>query len=362
MSGRMVFTTMTRIVRSSRRVVTVIQSPSLMPILFRQSRMNFCPRFGIWSTSAPIRRVCVPDKYWLTTRPVVRNRGIFFIDRIAAWTPFRNVEVRFAIMGIKLLVDEESRRAGVIERGAGPKNAHLLIHSLVGDAVVVGYTAPRSDSQFFENVGGILEWEVLPAAQPVRQLDDDVGVASRVARRVDALLPVNDAPFGTATEPVFFLMQAAGHNDIGVMRSFREKEINHAEEFQLRQRLAGEVRIGKRDKRVETHGEQSLDFAAVDSVHDFLRAVARLGKFFGLDAPDAGNVLASGGIRERTLPWKLVALLPMLASALAVSLAGNHRGTSALAPDISGGKSNVEHRQAILYAFGLMLQSPSVHA
>ena len=133
-----------------------------------------------------------------------------------------------------------------------------LIHSLVGDAVVVGHTASRGDSQLFENVGGILEWKELPATQPVRQVDDDVGVASGIARRIDALLPVNDATFGTATEPVFFLMQAAGQNHIGMMGGFREKEIDDAEVFQLRQRLAGEVRVGKRNQRVETHARAVL--------------------------------------------------------------------------------------------------------
>jgi hypothetical protein len=39
----------------------------------------------------------------------------------------------------------------------------------------------------------------------------------------------------------------------------------------------------------------------VDSVHDFLRAVARLGQFVRFDAPDTGNVLAGGRIGERTL-------------------------------------------------------------
>ena len=99
----------------------------------------------------------------------------------------------------------------------------------------------------------------------------------------------------------------------------------------------------------------------MDGVHDLLRGVARLGKFFGRDAPDAGNMLASRGIGERSLAGKLVALLPMLTAALAVALAGDHGGPGALASDISGGQSNVDHRQAILHAFGLVLQSASVH-
>ena len=99
----------------------------------------------------------------------------------------------------------------------------------------------------------------------------------------------------------------------------------------------------------------------MDRVHDFLGAVAWLRKLFGLYAPDAGYVLARRRISERTLTGKLVALLSMLTSTLAVALAGDHGGTRALAPDIAGSESNVEHRQAVLHAFGLVLQSAGVH-
>jgi hypothetical protein len=43
----------------------------------------------------------------------------------------------------------------------------------------------------------------------------------------------------------------------------------------------------------------------------------------------------------------------MLTPPLPVSLAGNHRGTSAVAPDISRGERNINYRQAILHAFSL---------
>ena len=99
----------------------------------------------------------------------------------------------------------------------------------------------------------------------------------------------------------------------------------------------------------------------MNRVHDFLCAVARLGEFVRSYAPDACNILASGGIREGTLPGKLVTLLPMLTPPLPVSLAGNHRGTSAVAPDVTGGECNINYRQAILHAFRLVLQSPSMH-
>ena len=64
------------------------------------------------------------------------------------------------------------------------------------------------------------------------------------ARRINAPPPVNYAALGAATESVFFFMQTARKNDIGMMGSFGEKEIDNAEILQLRQRFAGEIRVG----------------------------------------------------------------------------------------------------------------------
>ena len=74
-SGRMVVTTCARSVIAPRRVSAVAQSPSAMPS-FSASRGCISMRgSGYWSTSGPMRRVCVPERNWLTTRPVVRISG-----------------------------------------------------------------------------------------------------------------------------------------------------------------------------------------------------------------------------------------------------------------------------------------------
>ena len=96
-------------------------------------------------------------------------------------------------------------------------------------------------------------------------------IPPRIAGRIDGLLHVDHAPFGAAADALFFFLQAAGQNDVGVVRGFRQEEIDHAEELQLLQRLAREVRIGQRDQRIEADRKQPFDFAAVDRVHDFLR-------------------------------------------------------------------------------------------
>src|SRR5437667_6315640 len=127
----------------------------------------------------------------------------------------------------------------MIERGARPKDAHLFVHPLASDAKVISYSTLRSNPQLLENIGRVLEGKELAAAQPVGQINNDVGIAPGLTRWIDAVAPVNHPAFGAATHPVFFLMQAACQDHIRMMRGFRKKEIDHAEELQLRQRLAG---------------------------------------------------------------------------------------------------------------------------
>ncbi len=74
-SGRMVSTTEAGSVIEPRRDVTRTTSPLRMP---RRAASRGCisqSGSGYCSTSGPMRRVCVPERYWLTTRPVVSQTG-----------------------------------------------------------------------------------------------------------------------------------------------------------------------------------------------------------------------------------------------------------------------------------------------
>ena len=64
---------------------------------------------------------------------------------------------------------------------------------------------------------------------------------------------------------------------------------------------------------------------------------------------------------QRSLARQLIALLPVLAAALAVALAGDHGAAAAFPTDVAGGQRQVDQRRAVLHAFGLMLQSARVH-
>ena len=57
------------------------------------------------------------------------------------------------------------------------------------------------------------------------------------ARRVNGLLNMDDAAFHVARDAFFFLLQASGENDVGVVRRLGHEEIDDAEELQLARAL-----------------------------------------------------------------------------------------------------------------------------
>ena len=87
------------------------------------------------------------------------------------------------------------------------------------------------------------------------------------------------------------------------------------------------------------------------------------GQLLGLDAPDAERRACgrSGSVIER-MPGQLVGFLPVLASALPVALPGDHHAARALAAEVAGREIQVEHREAVLDALGMMLDAARVEA
>ena len=59
---------------------------------------------------------------------------------------------------------------------------------------------------------------------------------------------------------------------------------------------------------------------------------------------------------------QLIALLPVLAAALAVALAGDHHAAGALAAEVAGREEEVEHREAVLDALRVVLDAARVDA
>src|SRR5262252_3282209 len=120
----------------------------------------------------------------------------------------------FAVVRVELLVGEENRRAWMVEVRTGPKDPFLCVDSFVSDAVVISDPAARGNAKLFKNIGRILKLKILTSTQPMRDINNDVGIATRLTGRVNAFLPVNDAALDTASEAIFFFMQAAGKDHV----------------------------------------------------------------------------------------------------------------------------------------------------
>src|SRR5690606_12004006 len=74
-SGRIVPTTLAGSSIDPRREVTRTMSPVVMPCCSASRGCSSHRGSGYCATSGPMRRVCVPDRYWLITRPVVSQTG-----------------------------------------------------------------------------------------------------------------------------------------------------------------------------------------------------------------------------------------------------------------------------------------------
>src|SRR5215471_3986544 len=98
----------------------------------------------------------------------------------------------------------------------------------------------------------------------------------------------------------------------------------------------------------------------MDGLHNLHGGQATLRNLFGANAPDLRHVAACYGIANRALAGKLVALLAVLTTTLPIALAGNHGAARALAAQVADGKAKINHREAVLYAFGMMLQAAGV--
>src|SRR5690348_3613873 len=134
-----------------------------------------------------------------------------------------------------------------------PKDALLLVDALVRDAVVIGESATRGDAKLFQNVGRILKRKILTTPQTMCDVNNDVGITTRLTWRINAFLPVDDASLGAASKPVFLFVQTSSQHDVRMMRRLRHEEVDHPKELQLRQRFAREVGIGKRNQGIEAH-------------------------------------------------------------------------------------------------------------
>ena len=121
---------------------------------------------------------------------------------------------------------------------------------------------------------------------------DDAPILPRLARTVDGLVDLDDAPFDLRDRPFVLFLQAARQHDVGVPGGVVEEKIDGDVELQLLQTARDEGVVGQRHLRVEADREQPFDFAAIDLAEHFVGIHAGAGQLLFVDAPDSGDVAA----------------------------------------------------------------------
>ena len=134
-------------------------------------------------------------------------------------------------------------------------------------------------------------------------------------------------------------MQAAGEHDIGMPCGVVEEEIYGDVELQLLETARDERVIRERYLRIEADRQQALDLAAVELAEQLVGVDARTGQLLLIDAPDASDVFAVLRVGDVAPAWKLIALLPVLATTLTVGLSDD-RAVPALGFADSAGCEN----------------------
>src|ERR1700747_3874152 len=94
--------------------------------------------------------------------------------------------------------------------------------------------------------------------------------------------------------------------------------------------------------------------------HDLDSGIACLGNLVGSNSPNLCRLCAGLRVANGSLTGKLVTFLAMFAATLPISLPGDHRAACAFPTDISGRKAEVNQRQTVFDAFGLVLDTARV--
>src|SRR5262245_54391845 len=242
----------------------------------------------------------------------------------------------------------------------GPEHSHVPLDLLVGHARVIGDAAAAGDTKFLENLARTAEGEACRTLQRDRNVLDDPPVLARLSGTRHRLVDLDDAAFDLCDRPFILLVKAAGQDDVGVTRRVVQEEIDRRVELQLVETASDEVVVGERDLRIEADRQQPFDFAAIDLAEHLVGIDTWSGQLAFLNAPDAGNVAAMLGIGDVTPPGQLIALLPVLTTALAIRLTDDGAVAALGLADAARGEDEVDGAERVLHAVGVMLDASSV--
>src|SRR4051812_36523325 len=98
----------------------------------------------------------------------------------------------------------------------------------------------------------------------------------------------------------------------------------------------------------------------MDRFHDLIRSQPLAGHILLVNTPDAADIFAVFGILNIPIAGQLIALVPVLASTLAIALACDGGVAAKGPPDPARRKHQVDTGQHVLDSFALMLNPASV--
>src|SRR5688572_7003955 len=215
----------------------------------------------------------------------------------------------------------DRRAGGGVLAVARPEHTELRGNLLVRDARIIRDAAFAGDAKLLEDLARMGEGEPGRPAKRARDVLDDAPVLPGIARAVNRLVDLDDAPFDLCDRPFVFLVQAPRQDDVGVPRGVVQEEVDGDVELELLEAPGDETVIRQGDLRVEADGEQPSDFSAIDLAEELVGIHAGARQVLFVDPPYAGDVAAVLRVADVAPPGQLIALLPMLAAALSVGLA-----------------------------------------
>jgi hypothetical protein len=152
-------------------------------------------------------------------------------------------------------------------------------------------------------------------------------------------------------------MEGTGKHNVSMLGCLVEKEINGYIEIELLKTTGDEVVVWKRNLGIETDAQQPAYFATVNAAKHLVAIDSCLGHFVDWHSPDAGYVSAMFRVADVAGAGKLIAFLPVLASALSVGLAGDGGIAATFATDAARGQHHIDCAQTILHPVAVMFDS-----
>ncbi len=149
-------------------------------------------------------------------------------------------------------------------------------------------------------------------------------------------------------------------HQVGQPRRLGEEEVAHHEQIEAGERVAHGLHVGGRDDDVgSVHQQRTHAARHARRLQELNGRDAGTGDHVGDHPPHRGDMGAGSGIRDLAIARKLVALLPVLATALAVALTGQRAVAVAGSARQAEQQREVDRSRRRVGAVGVLLDAAS---